>query len=282
MPTLKKQTDLTPRLQLARQAAQRAGQIMLAHYGRNLTISTKSSDLDLVTHVDLECDEVIREVLGEAYPEDRLITEESFLQNEHWDLESVWIVDPLDGTTNYAHAFPHFAVSIAYVYQGEVQVGVIFDPFKNEMFTAIKGGEVLKNGLPIKVSTTPVLSKALLATGFPYDIQTENSMKNNIDLHAQFLRLTHGIRRAGAAALDLAYVACGRLDGFWELRLSPWDIAAGVLMIECAGGKISGLSGETLDLAQRQINIVGSNTLLHDSLVDVTQAAAALFEMARL
>lgn len=270
MTTLRKMT-IPARLRVARRAAQAAGNIIMAHYGQIQQVQTKSSDVDLVTQVDVEADELIREILSEECPGETIITEESFDEGQAINLESAWIVDPLDGTTNYAHGFPHFAVSIAYVEAGAPKAAVIYDPFKNELFTATDTGEVLKNGLPIKVSQTEPLSKALLATGFPYDLQAQNTELNNIDLHSQFLLKTHGIRRAGAAALDLAYVACGRLDGFWEMRLAPWDVAAGILLIEKAGGKVSGFHGQPLDLCQRRINIVGSNTRLHDALVEVTK-----------
>ncbi len=269
MPTLGK-TNLHARLRTARRVAQMAGHIIMANYGQQQTVNTKSSDVDLVTQVDIESDELIREVLREEFPEDKIVTEETFEEGQPIDLSNTWVIDPLDGTTNYAHGFPQFAVSIAYVEEGEPKAAVIFDPFKNEMFTAIESGEVHKNGLPIHVSAIDSLSKALLATGFPYDLKTSDSRHNNIDLHSQFLNLTHGIRRAGAAALDLAYLACGRLDGFWELRLAPWDVAAGILMIQCAGGKVTGLAGEKLDLSQRRINIVGSNNQFHDELIQVT------------
>ncbi len=273
MPTLRTLT-LDSRLRLAHRAARMAGSVIMAHYGTLLNIRTKSSETDLVTQVDTECDELIRDVIREECPEDTLITEESFVAGNTIDLTRAWIVDPLDGTTNYTHAFPHFAVSIAYVEDGEVQAGVIYDPFKNEMFTATHKGDVMRNGTPIQVSACESLSKSLLATGFPYDVKEQDASKSNIELHSQFLRKTHGIRRPGAAALDLAYVACGRLDGFWELRLAPWDIAAGILLIEQAGGQVSDLYGRKVDLSQRCIDVVGSNGKIQQEILSVTTAAA--------
>jgi myo-inositol-1(or 4)-monophosphatase len=270
MPTLR-QLTLQARLRIARRAAQVAGNIIMAHYGQVQTVRTKSSDVDLVTLIDEESDELIREILKEECPDDTVITEETFQEGQTLNLESAWIVDPLDGTTNYAHGFPHFAVSIAYVENGQVKAGVIFDPLKNELFTVAEDSEVLKNGRPIRVSATETLGKALLATGFPYDLQSEDPKHNNIDLHSEFLLKTHGIRRAGAAALDMAYVACGRLDGFWEMKLAPWDIAAGLLMVRKAGGKTSGFQGQDIDLTQRRIDIVGSNTRIHEDIVGITQ-----------
>lgn len=275
MPTLSsnKKLDLNTRFQVAQRAARRAGDVIMAHYGRQQVVQTKSSELDLVTQVDLESDALIREILCDACPDDHVITEETYQEGQPIDLTQTWIVDPLDGTTNYAHGFPQFAVSIAYVENGEPKLGVIYDPFKNELFAATEKGEVMKNGLPIHVSTVETLSRSLLATGFPYNIQSVSPEESNITLHDRFLKLTHGIRRPGAAALDLAYVACGRLDGFWELHLAPWDVAAGMLLLQCAGGRVSGFCGETLDLSQRQISIVGSNGHIHNAMVQVTAAS---------
>lgn len=272
MPTLRK-IDLESRMRSARRAALQAGHIMMAHYGKTLDIRTKSSGIDLVTHVDLEADEAIRENLREDCPDDVIITEETFEEGQAMDLSSAWIVDPLDGTTNYAHGFPQFAVSIAYVEDGIPKLGLIYDPFKNEMFTASEKAPAMRNGRPIQVSITDELPRALLATGFPYNLQSEDDRHNNISLHSRFLKQTHGIRRAGAAALDLAYVACGRLDGFWEFTLSPWDVAAGMIIIEKAGGRVSDFFGNPLNLSQRRIDIVGSNTRLHEAIVGVTSTS---------
>ncbi len=264
-------TTLHTRLKLARRAAQSAGDVILANYGKELNVQTKSSEVDLVTQVDIECDALIREILQEEAPEDTLITEESYQHGETIRLESAWIVDPLDGTTNYAHAFPHFAVSIAYVEQGEPKIGVIFDPLKNELFTAIAGEGAMRNGVPIHTNNTQEMGRALLATGFPYDIQSGDSRQNNLNLMSAFLERSHGIRRAGAAALDLAYVACGRLDGFWEMRLAPWDVAAGLLLMQEAGGVVTGFHGEKMDLSQRYINVIGANKPLHPQLLSVVR-----------
>ncbi len=264
------QISLTARLQTAKRAALAAGHVIMAHYGHHLTVSTKSSQADLVTQVDLECDELIREILAEDMPGEVIITEETYQEGQGFDLSNAWVVDPLDGTTNYAHGFPHFAVSIAFVEAGEPKVAVVFDPFKNELFTAVDGEEALRNGISIHVSDVQTLDRSLLATGFPYEREDQGPLNSSIDLHTRFLKVAHGTRRAGAAALDLAYVACGRLDGFWELHLSPWDVAAGILLIKQAGGVVSGFSGEPLPLNQRRINIVGSNAKLQEAMIQVT------------
>lgn len=269
MQTVRKQT-LADRLEIACFAAEEAGKVILSYYGHEKTIDTKSSTVDLVTNVDQEADELIRRILSERCPEDTLITEESFEEADTVDLASAWVVDPLDGTTNYAHGYPHFAVSIAYVEEGVPLVGVIFDPYKNELFSAIRGGEVMLNNKPIKVSENEALSGSLLATGFPYTRQSGNRKENNLYYLEKFLRRCHAIRRAGAAALDMVYVACGRLDGFWELHLSPWDIAAGVVILEQAGGEVTGFDGEPLDISQRRIDIVGSNGRIHREMIAQT------------
>lgn len=253
-------------------AARAAGDILLRYYEQSFSVNTKSSESDLVTQADLEADAAIRQIIGQACPEDTLITEETFVEGQNIDLTSAWIVDPLDGTTNFAHGFPYFAVSIAYVQNGKTQIGVILDPLRNELFIATPAG-AFRNDAPIRVSSQDKLSRSLLATGFPYDIVTNPDENTNLDLHARFLKQTHGIRRAGAAALDLASVACGRLDGFWEQRLSPWDIAAGAFLIEQAGGKVSDFVGEPLNLAQRRIDILGAGTEVHDRMLKLILSA---------
>lgn len=259
------------RMQVALRCARVAGDILMSYYGKALSVETKTCSIDLVTEADKAADLAIREILGEAFPEDTLITEESFEEGSDIVLDRAWIVDPLDGTTNFAHSFPHFAVSIGFVEAGVPVLGVIFDPFKNELFTAIKGQGAEKNGQAIGVGARSHLGEALLATGFPYTIGDDD--QGSVALHTTFLTQTHGIRRAGAAALDLAYVACGRLDGFWELNLAPWDVAAGVVLIVEAGGVVSKYDGAPVDLSLRKIRIVGANPVLHPPMVALTQEA---------
>jgi myo-inositol-1(or 4)-monophosphatase len=245
----------------------------MAAYGQVQTVQTKSTSIDLVTQVDIDSDTTIRQILSEACSEtDKLITEESYTEGEPLDMSQAWVVDPLDGTTNYAHGFPHFAVSIAWVESGIPKVGVIYDPFKNELFTAIAGEGAMRNGVPCHVSQVHNLDTALLATGFPYHLRLVHSSENNIDLHTDFLRRVHGVRRAGAAALDLAYVACGRLDGFWELHLAPWDVAAGILIIREAGGQVANFAGRSINLCHRHIQIVGANPVLLPAMTAITAA----------
>jgi myo-inositol-1(or 4)-monophosphatase len=244
----------THQLNTALHIAQAAGQLQRKGYARRgqLIIHTKSNPKDLVTEIDHACDALIRAQLAEAFPQDALITEETFAEGQLDHLQRAWIVDPLDGTTNFAHGFPQFAVSIALVINGESVVGVVWDELRQEAFTAIKGQGAFLNGVPIQVSPCDQLAVALLSTGFPPNQTIEDHFQRFIRL----TRASHGVRRAGAAALDLAYVACGRLDGFWEPHLAPWDVAAGALLVQEAGGHVCGYGTHPIDLSQRQVDIV--------------------------
>lgn len=257
-------------LRVALSAAQGAGKLQRRGFGQAHKLYTKHTSIDLVTAVDRECDELIISAIRRNFPDDLILTEETYEEGGAIDLSRTWVIDPLDGTTNYAHGFPHFAVSIAYFVEGTPLIGVIYDAFKKETFYAIQGRGAFLNDTQIFVSNNRAhsLSTALLATGFPYDIAT--SEVNNIDFFSRIAPRCHGVRRPGAAALDLAYTACGRLDGFWELKLSVWDIAAGVLLVEEAGGKVTNLDGSPLPCGDRRINLVGSNgTAIHDELIEL-------------
>lgn len=255
-------------LTLAKTAALQAGKLQMESFGSSVKIMTKNTSIDLVTTVDRESDALISDMIRKACPNDYLLTEEQFVEgNASIPLTNTWVVDPLDGTTNYAHGFPHFAVSIAYFWEGKPHIGVIYDPFKKELFYAIRNRGAFLNDAPIFSSKNRAheLAHALLATGFPYDIAT--SAVNNIDHFQRITPRCHGVRRPGAAALDLAYVACSRLDGFWELKLSLWDIAAGVLLVEEAGGKVTALDGSALPYPERGIHLIGTNgNGLHEEL----------------
>lgn len=290
IPTISPPTLSHPYLEIARKAALAAGIIQQEYYGKQIHIQTKSSGIDLVTEVDLACDVAIRDILATAKPQGNtpisMITEETFDEAaKSQSLEAAWVVDPLDGTTNFAHSFPHFAVSIAYLEHGQPTLGIIFDPIKHQLFTAVAGQGAqlewtgfLADAYPkrvIQTSQAEQLSTALLATGFPYDIAS--NPRNNLDYLARMLKKCHGVRRPGAAALDLAYVACGRLDGFWEITLSPWDLAAGVLLVHEAGGACLNLDGQPLDYSQRRIDIVSASGsgLLQEMLGVLTHSAVA-------
>ncbi len=276
--TASKSENLQKRLEIAVRAAQQAAKIQRECYQTDVGVQIKSSDVDLVTVVDRQCDELISRVLEEesgraGLPSATMITEESFEEGTFFDMEQSWVVDPLDGTTNYAHAFPHFAVSIAFMQKGQPMAGVIYDTMKDELFTAVRGSGAFLNGRKISVSAIDDLERSLLATGFPYDRHVKP--EDNMGYFLTFMMKCHGVRRAGSAALDLAYVASGRLDGFWELRLSPWDVAAGSLLVEEAGGRITDFAGKPLKYDVRRINIIGSNTALHDPIVEICQASPA-------
>lgn len=262
--------DLQAALKLAVQAAHEAGRIQQQHAGKTHTISTKSSFSDLVTEVDGLCEAAIRGLIAQSYPDHAVLGEEEGEQGQQ-GAEYRWVVDPLDGTVNYAHGFPFYCVSIALEQRRpdgtERLLGVVYDATRDELFTAALGGGALLNGQPIRVSGTPTLkTPALLSTGFPYD----PGDRRNLGLLGRVLALGVPVRRPGAAALDLCYVACGRLDGYWEMGLKPWDSAAGSLIIQEAGGQVSGRHGEAHDDGPV---IVASNRRLHAELLAVLNAS---------
>ncbi len=250
-------------LELAVSIASEVGKIQRDRYDEPHTIETKSSPIDLVTEVDQLSEKRVLERLAEARPDDAVLSEETGGRDGTSGLR--WIVDPLDGTTNYAHGFPHFAVSIGIEREGVREVGVVYDAMKEELFTATRGGGAFLNGRPIRVSTETELRGALLATGFAYDVH--DAEVDNLEYFARFIKRAQAVRRAGSAALDLAYVACGRFDGFWELSLHPWDVAAGILIIEEAGGRVTDLYGGTPDPSGQ--TCVATNGPLHETMLDV-------------
>jgi myo-inositol-1(or 4)-monophosphatase len=253
--------------------AREAGDVLRQGWHQGSRVSYKG-EVDLVTDYDTRAEALIVAALRRAFPDHDIHTEEQGIVETGNGDESplYWLIDPLDGTTNFAHRFPVFAVSLALVRRSPAQnsqhqplVGVIYDPTRDECFTAVQGQGAALNGKPIHVSDTSTLDAALLATGFPYDRRTRPD--NNTGHLAHFIRRCQGIRRAGAAALDLAYVASGRLDGFWELRLHPWDVAAGILLVGEAGGRVSDLAGgENYVLGEE---IVANNGHVHDEMLAV-------------
>src|SRR5262245_20847549 len=223
---------------VAHAAAARAGAILRARFRDTQEVSFKS-EVELVTAVDREVEETIIEALVTAFPDHGIVAEES-PERQGRD-GHCWYVDPLDGTTNYVHGYPHFAVSIALARDDTLLFGLVYDPMREELFTAVRDGGARLNGAPIHVSQTPILDRSLLASGFPYD------RRRHADFYLAFwqeaLRRAQGVRRVGSAALDLCYPACGRFDGFWEWKLKPWDTAAGRLIVEEAGGRVSDFAG---------------------------------------
>ncbi len=226
-------------LELAVSIATEVGKLQRDRIDEPHTVETKSSEIDLVTEVDRLSEQRILERIRDARPDDAVVCEETSGQAGTSGL--LWVVDPLDGTTNYAHGFPHFAVSIGVERDGVREVGVVYDPMKDELFTATRGGGATLNGRSIHISSERELRRALLATGFGYDVH--HAKVDNLEFFARFIKRAQAVRRAGSAALDLAYVACGRFDGFWELSLHPWDVAAGILLVEEAGGHVTDLYG---------------------------------------
>ncbi|MCA9970952.1 MAG: inositol monophosphatase [Anaerolineales bacterium] len=262
-------------LQVAIDIARETGALLRRGYGEPKEIARKSTAVDWVTQYDTAAEALILQRLQAAFPTHHVITEESGLQanaRAH-DSPYTWQIDPLDGTTNFAHGFPVFCVSLALVEADQPRLGVVYDPLRDECFSGADGrGATLQRGdlvQPLRVSQTETLLDALLATGFPYDRHTSEA--NNVAQTAAFLRRAQGIRRAGAAALDLAYVAAGRLDGYWEYKLHSWDVAAGILLVREAGGTVTMMDGSPLTLTPRP-ELVASNGRLHQPMLDVLAA----------
>ena len=252
-------------LAAASSAAKTAGKLLFDNVQKNRKVQFKGR-IDIVTEMDLAAEKLIVARLRKALPEASFLTEEGSVQQQASDFK--WIIDPLDGTTNYAHTFPVWCVSIALEYRGEVIVGCVYDPTRDELFTATKHDRSRLNGESIKVSDRRRLEQSLLATGFPYDIRT--SRINNLDNFARFVRTARAVRRAGSAALDLCYLACGRFDGYWELKLHTWDMAAGVLIVRQAGGKITNFEGNSFSIYSDRL--LGSNGRIHSEMIRVLAA----------
>jgi myo-inositol-1(or 4)-monophosphatase len=251
-------------LAVAGEAARRAGRILRENIHGTRKITYKG-DINLVTEMDTRSEREVVETLRAAFPDHGIIAEEeTTIRNQSG---YTWIIDPLDGTTNYAHGYPCFSVSIALEHEGNIVTGVVYDPMRDELFTAQKGQGASLNGKRIQVSDIDVLIRSLLATGFPYDRKV--SEKNNLDYFHDLLMASQEVRRDGSAALDLCSVAAGRFDGFWELKLKPWDVAAGSLIVREAGGMVSDLSGSSFDLNAAEI--LASNGRIHQQMVEVLQ-----------
>lgn len=244
-------------------AAQAAGRLLRSKLFGPRRIAYKGSPTNLVTEMDARAEVLILERLRAAFPDDAILSEEAGTLAGRSGRR--WLVDPLDGTTNYAHGLPLFAVSIALEVDKEVRLGVIYDPNLDELFVAERGGGAFVNDTALAVSTTATLDESLLATGFPYDIR--ESMENNLAQYAALSLRSRGVRRLGSAVLYLSYVAAGRMDGYWELRLAPWDVAAGSLLVEEAGGRVTNLAGGRLDLDAPAV--VASNARIHDAMLAV-------------
>ena len=273
-------SDMNPRdpleatRQVAIEVAREAGRILLEGWGTRPTVRHKGDeDINLVTEYDKRSEALIVERLSKAFPQDAIIAEEgTTVKGEAGGALRQWYVDPLDGTTNFAHGVPHFCVSMGLEQRiirsgatdedGKLVAGVIYDPMRDELFCAEAGRGAFLNGKKLRVSPIPDLAESLVATGFPSRKRHDNP---NIHFYHEFTLRSHGVRRAGSAALDLAYVASGRFQAFWEFNLNPWDTAAGILLLEEAGGKVTDFSGGPFRLDSREV--LASNGLIHDELV---------------
>jgi myo-inositol-1(or 4)-monophosphatase len=251
-------------LNFAIQIARDAGSLLLQRIGA-ARVSNKG-DIDLVTEADIASEELIIERIRSYYPQHGILAEESGeavsvgATRSEWK----WIIDPLDGTTNYAHGYPCFCVSIGVARAGVLEIGVVYDPTRNEMFAAERGQGATLNDRKIHVSGVEELNSAMLCTGFPYNVRERPDFARDF---ANFTMRAQAVRRDGSAAIDLAYVACGRFDGFWEDGLNPWDMAAGVLLIKEAGGRVTDFGNEPLDIYTKKV--VASNGLVHDAMLGV-------------
>ena len=255
-------------LAVAREAALKAGGLLKENLHGTREIAYKGT-INLVTEMDRRSERIVVETLLKAFPGHNVMAEEETRIENGSDF--TWIIDPLDGTTNYAHGYPCFSVSIALERRGEVVAGVVYDPMRSELFSAGKGAGASLNGKSINVSKTGHLIHSLLSTGFPYDRNT--STDNNVNYFIALLMASQEVRRDGSAALDLCAVAAGRFDGFWELKLNAWDVAAGTLIVQEAGGQVSDLSGERSSIHDKEI--LASNGRIHDQMVEILRSAKA-------
>ena len=256
--------EATAVLELAQRLAREAGAIQRERYETSFEIRTKSASIDLVTDVDHACEELIVEALRGERPDDAILAEEG---RGEVRAGATWrgVIDPLDGTTNFAHGYPRFCVSIGVECDGERRVGVVYDPLLDELYCALRGEGATLNGRPIRVSEESALDQALIATGFAYDVR--RSLEDNLDHFAAVVKRARAIRRDGSAALDLCYVAAGRFDGYWELKLHPWDVAAGLLIVEEAGGRTSDFHGGPALRSGREV--LASNARIHAALIEI-------------
>ncbi|HSG30356.1 MAG TPA: inositol monophosphatase family protein [Thermodesulfobacteriota bacterium] len=249
-------------LDLAKKSALEAGELLLQYLGKITSYELKSPK-SVLTEADTAAEKLIINTIKSQYPDHGILAEES--GDNVKGAKNIWIIDPLDGTTNFAHAYPFFSVSIALQIDGEVVVGVIYNPVKKELFSAHKGKGAYLNNNPISVSKVDDLELSHLVTGFVYE--HDWMVKKNLEYFEQFIYKSQAVRRDGSAALDLCYVACGRFDGFWEMGLNPWDTAAGVLILREAGGIVTNFSGTEFTLDS--VELLGSNRLLHEVMLKI-------------
>lgn len=259
--------DLPPVfLATAIEAVLRAGATQMAHFGRAMQIEKKGA-IDLVTEIDRSVELGFREMIAARFPDHAVLGEEFEEEGQRDRVAGFrWVFDPVDGTTNYAHGLPIFCSSLALELDGVPVAGAIYDPTRRELFTAERGRGAWLNGAPLRVSTADLLIDSLLCTGFPYTVQRDDG-RTLIELFGEFLRVSRAVRRLGSAAVDLCYVAAGRFDGFWEMKLNPWDVSAGALIIEEAGGRVTLASGDPF--SSRAGTILATNGRIHGQMVDL-------------
>ncbi len=256
---------MRPTLSYIENLARQAGAILRAGYSQEHEVSYKGV-IDLVTEIDHQSEAFLLGEVQKDFPDHHIFSEESGVIQG--DVEHIWYIDPLDGTVNYAHNIPIFSVSIAYAYKGVLTLGVVYDPMRDEMFLAERGKGATLNGKSIQVSSTTELQKSLLVTGFPYDAW--NTEQDNFANFIKFGKLSQGVRRLGSAALDLCYVASGRFDGFWELALKPWDVAAGGLICEEAGAHITNVNGKNDYISPPQ-SVIATTPGIHARMLEELQ-----------
>jgi myo-inositol-1(or 4)-monophosphatase len=250
-------------LTTAIEAVVRAGDMMMARVGGGVRIDKKSA-IDLVTEVDVAIERMFRDLIATRFPDHAVLGEE-FGGSLIVPAGPCWVFDPIDGTTNFAHGLPIFCSSVALELDGVAEIGAIYDPSRRELFVAERGAGAFLNGRPIRVSTAATLIDAMLVTGFPYDVHTR--LDEIVGLFRAFVGKARAVRRLGSAALDLCYVAAGRMDGFWERELNAWDIAAGALLVNEAGGRVTGLDGDPF--SSRGLSVLATNDLIHEAMLDV-------------
>lgn len=249
----------------------RAGDQQMAHFRGDIRIDKKGT-IDLVTEIDVAIEREFRRTIAARFPDHAVLGEEFEAAGDRERLPRFcWVFDPIDGTTNYAHGLPIFCSSLALEIDGVPSVGAVYDPTRRELFTAERGAGAWLNGAPMRVTSAATLIDSLLCTGFPYTVQEDPTVL--VGLFSEFLATSRAVRRLGSAALDLCYVAAGRLDGFWEQKLSPWDTSAGALIVEEAGGTVTGVDGRTF--ASRSGNVLATNGLIHQQMVDTIQGYLA-------
>jgi myo-inositol-1(or 4)-monophosphatase len=252
-------------LTTAVEAVVRAGDMQMARFGQTLQVDKKSA-IDLVTDVDVDVERMFRALVAERFPDHQILAEE-LGGAAKIPAGPCWVFDPIDGTTNYAHGLPIFCASLALEIDGVPELAAVYDPNRRELFTAERGGGAFLNGRPLRVSSASRLIDAMLVTGFPYDVHTR--VDEIVGLFGAFVGRARAVRRLGSAAIDLCWVAAGRMDGFWENDLKPWDIAGGALVVAEAGGRVTDIDGAPF--ASRTGNVLASNGRVHDAMLEVIE-----------